>query len=156
MIVLISNFIFYVILVFSRFNLDRFSGLPWSPCISYWVSFTFIGSKRSREVLFHVLSNACEDGDLTIDEALEAVEDIFRQNALRLYNLSAIVGSTDYKSYSIQKSTLKIDTLLEDIMFVRIIWADSSGQQRCRVSLSPIGLSVALLSYICNGLFFFI
>ncbi|KAL0907986.1 hypothetical protein M5K25_022446 [Dendrobium thyrsiflorum] len=93
----------------------------------------YLGSKRSREVLFHVLSNACEDGDLTIDEALEAVEDIFRQNALRLYNLSAIVGSTDFKSYIIQKSTLKIDTLLEDIMFVRIVWADSSGQQRCRV-----------------------
>ncbi|KAI0494063.1 hypothetical protein KFK09_024194 [Dendrobium nobile] len=117
-----------------RFSRSRIvllhAAYPYSREASYLAS---VYPQRSREVLFHVLSNACEDGDLTIDEALEAVEDIFRQNALRLYNLSAIVGSTDYKSYSIQKSTLKIDTLLEDIMFVRIIWADSSGQQRCRV-----------------------
>lgn len=91
------------------------------------------------------MSNACEDGDLTIDEALEAVEDIFKQNALQLYNLNAIVGSTDYKSSITQNSTMKIDVPLEDTVFVRIIWADASGQQRCRVSISPIGLAVGVL-----------
>ncbi|XP_020588866.1 protein fluG [Phalaenopsis equestris] len=92
----------------------------------------YLGSKSAREVLFHVLSNACKDGDLTVDEAVLAVQDIFRENALWLYNLRAVVGSTDYNGSIIQKNTLKSNALLDDIVFVRIIWVDASGQQRCR------------------------
>ncbi|KAK8950724.1 hypothetical protein KSP39_PZI004774 [Platanthera zijinensis] len=93
----------------------------------------YLGSRRAREVVFTVLSNACEDGDLTIDEGLQAVEDIFRQNALRLYSSSVVLDSVDFNNSTIHKNTLKIETLLEDYAFVRIIWVDTSGQHRCRV-----------------------
>ncbi|KAG0486133.1 hypothetical protein HPP92_008228 [Vanilla planifolia] len=93
----------------------------------------YLGTKRAREVLFHVLSKACEDGDLTINDALQAIKDIFRENALRLYNLSAIIGSVEYKSTITTENSLKASKLVEDVVFVRIIWVDTSGQQRCRV-----------------------
>ena len=81
------------------------------------------------------MSNACDDGDLTVPDALEAIEDIFRRNALQLYNLNAILGSIDGRSSLTGNNMSKSSMPEKDIVFVRVMWVDTSGQHRCRVSL---------------------
>ncbi|KAL8135909.1 hypothetical protein AgCh_010505 [Apium graveolens] len=49
----------------------------------------YLGAKQAREVVFSVLRDACADGDLSIAEALEAVKDIFADNAKQFYKLDA-------------------------------------------------------------------
>ncbi|ONK70939.1 uncharacterized protein A4U43_C04F3070 [Asparagus officinalis] len=93
----------------------------------------YLGAKRAREVVLNVLSNACDDGDLTIPDALEAIEDIFRRNALQIYNLNAILGSIDYRGPKICNGISKTYTGGKDIVSVRVTWVDTSGQHRCRV-----------------------
>ncbi|XP_073112233.1 protein fluG isoform X2 [Elaeis guineensis] len=93
----------------------------------------YLGAKKAREVVFSVLSTACDDGDLTILEAVEAVWRIFRQNALQLYKLNGIVLSNDHLRVISFNSTSKVGSSEENLVFVRIIWADASGQCRCRV-----------------------
>lgn len=110
----------------------------------------YLGAKRAREVVFRVLSNACEDGDLTITEAVEAVEDIFRRNALQLYKLDGIIGSTDCRKSMTFYDSSKTSTPQEDIVFVRIIWVDASGQNRCRVI--PVGRFYEAVRYTGVGL----
>lgn len=44
-------------------------------------------------MIYSVLSDACDDGDLTISEAIEAVPAIFRQNALNFYDFSKVIKS---------------------------------------------------------------
>ncbi|KAG1354864.1 protein fluG [Cocos nucifera] len=68
----------------------------------------YLGAKKAREVVFSVLSTACDDGDLTIPEAVEAVWHIFRQNALQLYKLNGIVGSNDHLRVISFNSTSKV------------------------------------------------
>lgn len=65
----------------------------------------FVGSKKAREVVFSVLRDACADGDLSNFEALEAVKDIFADNAKQFYKLDAAAkfvtsenGSSDHWS----------------------------------------------------------
>ena len=77
------------------------------------------------------MSTACDDGDLTLPEALEAAEDIFRRNSLQLYKLHGVVQS----SISLNKTSM-ITSHPDGITFVRIIWIDASAQHRCRVSNS--------------------
>ncbi|KAJ4777257.1 Glutamine synthetase [Rhynchospora pubera] len=96
----------------------------------------YLGAKRSRDVVFNVLSDACGDGDLTIEEALEAVKDIFRENALRLYklnNVGGLIGRENVNKQSIVPKNFNNSQNGEDLAFVRIIWVDASGQHRCRV-----------------------
>ncbi|RWR93822.1 Amidohydrolase 2 [Cinnamomum micranthum f. kanehirae] len=94
----------------------------------------YLGAKRAREIILSVLSTACDDGDLTIPEAIEAVEDIFKQNACRLYDMNRVMGSLDSKKASSSNSlSIKSIPPPEDIVFVRILWVDASGQHRCRV-----------------------
>eukprot|EP00268_Persea_americana_P055319 TRINITY_DN6421_c0_g1_i5.p1 TRINITY_DN6421_c0_g1~~TRINITY_DN6421_c0_g1_i5.p1 ORF type:complete len:842 (+),score=177.17 TRINITY_DN6421_c0_g1_i5:87-2612(+) len=94
----------------------------------------YLGAKRAREIILSVLSSACDDGDLTIPEAIEAVEDIFKQNACRLYDMSRVMGFLDSKKASSSNSlSIKSIPPPEDIVFVRILWVDTSGQHRCRV-----------------------
>ncbi|KAJ3690451.1 hypothetical protein LUZ61_019615 [Rhynchospora tenuis] len=96
----------------------------------------YLGAKRSRDVVFNVLSDACGDGDLTIEEALEAVKDIFRENALRLYKLNSVgglIGRENVYTQNIVPKYFNSSQNGEDLAFVRIIWVDASGQHRCRV-----------------------
>lgn len=65
----------------------------------------FVGSKKAREVVFSVLRDACADGDLSNAEALEAVKDIFADNAKQFYKLDAAAkfvnlenGASDHSS----------------------------------------------------------
>ncbi|KAG2537741.1 protein fluG-like [Panicum virgatum] len=92
----------------------------------------YLGAKRARDVVYHVLAAACEDGDLSIQEAIEAVEDIFRRNALHLYKLNVTNGSINHET-TIAGGGVSSTSVEEDVLFVRIIWSDASGQNRCRV-----------------------
>lgn len=65
----------------------------------------YLGSKKAREVVFSVLRDACADGDLSNSEALEAVKDIFADNAKQFYKLVAAAkfvisenGASDHSS----------------------------------------------------------
>ncbi|KAJ3690449.1 hypothetical protein LUZ61_019613 [Rhynchospora tenuis] len=95
----------------------------------------YLGAKRSRDVVFNVLSDACGDGDLTIQEALEAVKDIFRENALRLYKLKSVAGLINTEKIFVHDIVPKCFNSSQkgEVVFVRIIWVDNSGQHRCRV-----------------------
>lgn len=94
----------------------------------------YLGAKKAREVILSVLSSACDEGDLTITEAVEAVEDIFKNNSHRLYDISRVTGSFDSKiCISSNCELIKSIPLPEDIVFIRILWVDTSGQHRCRV-----------------------
>ncbi|VAH15977.1 unnamed protein product [Triticum turgidum subsp. durum] len=92
----------------------------------------YLGSRRARDVVYRVLSAACEDGDLSIQEATDAVEDIFRRNASDLYKLNVANGSIHQKTM-IADSRIASSCVEQDVLFVRIVWNDASGQHRCRV-----------------------
>jgi len=49
----------------------------------------FAGAKNSREVVFSVLRDACNDGELLISEAVEAAKDILARNAIRFYKINS-------------------------------------------------------------------
>ncbi|XP_048574500.1 protein fluG [Triticum urartu] len=91
----------------------------------------YLGSRRARDVVYRVLSAACEDGDLSIQEAIDAVEDIFRRNASDLYKLNVANGSIHQKT--IADNRIASSCVEQDVLFVRIVWNDASGQHRCRV-----------------------
>lgn len=94
----------------------------------------YLGAKRSREVVFSVLRDACIDGDLSLPEALEAVRDIFAENAKKFYNIDIGVKSLDSKHVVLPTSVKEKTSFPEqDIVLVRIMWIDASGQHRCRV-----------------------
>ncbi|KAK1289968.1 hypothetical protein QJS10_CPB18g01692 [Acorus calamus] len=94
----------------------------------------YLGARRARESIFSVLSSACIDGDLTIPEAVEAIKDIFRGNALQFYKLTGTVGPVDSEeSNAFILASVDGNSPPEGIAFVRIIWVDTSGQHRCRV-----------------------
>jgi hypothetical protein len=95
----------------------------------------YLGARRARDVVYRVLSAACEDGDLCIQEAIDAVEDIFRRNALDLYKLNIANGSVHQKT-TITDTRISTSCVEQDVLFVRIVWNDASGQHRCRVSTS--------------------
>lgn len=95
----------------------------------------YLGAKRSREVVFSVLQDACNDGDLSIPEAIEAVKDIFSENAMKLYKIHIDVKPFDYQTnFSQNSEMLEVHPLQSPkIGLVRILWVDGSGQHRCRV-----------------------
>ncbi|KAJ4977586.1 hypothetical protein NE237_008366 [Protea cynaroides] len=94
----------------------------------------YLGAKRAREVVLSVLCDACDEGDLTIPEALEAAEDIFKNNAIRMYNMNGTInpsGSENAVPHGL--AAKERNTAHSDAVFVRIIWVDTSGKHRCRV-----------------------
>ncbi|KAK7267802.1 hypothetical protein RIF29_20481 [Crotalaria pallida] len=112
----------------------------------------YLGAKKSREVVFSVLRDACIDGDLSTPEAVEATKDIFARNAIHFYKLSS--DDSDINSHS--NLPQKLNNCLEaDVSLVRIIWVDGSGQHRCRavprkrfddvVTKSGVGLAFAIM-----------
>lgn len=94
----------------------------------------YLGAKRAREVLFSVLRDACIAGDLLIPEAVEAAEDILARNAIQFYKINVYDEASDIKNVLPQDIAKKEATNPQrDIVFVRILWVDGSGQHRCRV-----------------------
>ncbi|XP_061353912.1 protein fluG [Gastrolobium bilobum] len=90
----------------------------------------YLGAKKSREVVFSVLRDACIDGDLSIPEAVEAAKDIFARNAIHFYKISSANSVVSSHNSLPQKLNNGLET---DVSLVRIIWVDNSGQHRCRV-----------------------
>ncbi|KAK3043030.1 hypothetical protein RJ639_002598, partial [Escallonia herrerae] len=92
----------------------------------------YLGAKRAREVVFSVMRDACVDGDLSVPEAVEAVKDIFAENAKQFYKIfSKLFGSISVVSprfVRVENNAPQLDAAL-----VRVIWIDASGQHRCRV-----------------------
>ncbi|KAG2329124.1 hypothetical protein Bca52824_000304 [Brassica carinata] len=114
----------------------------------------YLGAKKAREVIFLVLRDACASGDLSLMEAIDAAKDIFSRNAIAFYKLDIDASSSSPQSSISPKSQMKEPDAQEDSSsFVRIIWVDTSGQQRCRavqahrfnrsVKKSGIGLTYA-------------
>ncbi|KAL5709751.1 glutamine synthetase [Ranunculus cassubicifolius] len=115
----------------------------------------YLGAKRAREVLYSALRDACEDGDLTIPEAVEAAENIFKKNSVRLYKLDGVVSSSapigPHNSVLIEN---KVSS--DDIVFIRIMWVDTAGLHRCRaiqakrfyevVKKNGVGLTMACMA----------
>ncbi|XP_024990588.1 protein fluG isoform X1 [Cynara cardunculus var. scolymus] len=99
----------------------------------------YLGAKRAREVVFSVLRDACNEGDLSIPEALEAVTDIFAENAKMFYKINNAVKSRIPRHVSDTLAKLdnhvkqEFNSTLQDVVLVRVIWVDASGQHRCRV-----------------------
>ncbi|VVA09406.1 PREDICTED: fluG [Prunus dulcis] len=94
----------------------------------------YLGAKKAREVVFSVLCDACADGDLSIPEAIEAAKDIFSQNAIQFYKINYSVKSSGSEN-RVSPNFVKVNgnDSEDDVLFVRVIWSDASGQQRCRV-----------------------
>ncbi|CAB4284362.1 unnamed protein product [Prunus armeniaca] len=94
----------------------------------------YLGAKKAREVVFSVLRDACADGDLSIPEAIEAAKDIFSQNAIQFYKINYSVKSSGSEN-RVSPNFVKVNgnDSEDDVLFVRVIWSDASGQQRCRV-----------------------
>ncbi|XP_071717318.1 protein fluG-like isoform X2 [Rutidosis leptorrhynchoides] len=96
----------------------------------------YLGAKRAREVVFSVLRDACNEVDLSIPEAIEAANDIFAENAKALYKIDSIVTSThvsDTLSKLDNHVKEKFNFTQQDVVLVRVLWVDASGQHRCRV-----------------------
>ncbi|KAL5740889.1 hypothetical protein ACOSP7_029768 [Xanthoceras sorbifolium] len=93
----------------------------------------YLGAKRTREVLFSVLRDACIDGDLSVAEAIEAAKDICARNAIHFYKINFDVKSFGSKDNVHSNFVKKGTDAPEDVSLVRIIWVDASGQHRCRV-----------------------
>ncbi|GFS45808.1 nodulin/glutamine synthase-like protein [Actinidia rufa] len=101
----------------------------------------YLGANRARKVVFSVLRDACIDGDLSIPEAIEAVKDIFTENARKFYRINLDVKHFDSKTnISNNFKKMETDALQPDVALVRIIWVDASGQHRCRVSYLSISI----------------
>ncbi|KAF2289848.1 hypothetical protein GH714_038901 [Hevea brasiliensis] len=94
----------------------------------------YLGAKKTREIIFSVLRDACCDGDVTVDEATEAAKDILARNAIKLYKIN--IGAKVFNSKDIvSANSVNIENSASDngVSLVRILWVDASGQHRCRV-----------------------
>lgn len=97
------------------------------------------GAKKAREVIFLVLRDACVSGDLSLMEAIDAAKDILSRNAIAFYKIDVDTSSSIPQSRISPKSQMEEPHAQEDSSsFVRVIWVDTSGQQRCRVSVSHL------------------
>ncbi|XP_023638546.1 protein fluG [Capsella rubella] len=93
----------------------------------------YLGAKKAREIIFLVLRDACASGDLLLMEAIDAAKDIFSRNSIEFYKLNLNTNSSTPRSIISPTVEMKEPDVQEDSSsFVRIIWVDTSGQQRCR------------------------
>lgn len=96
----------------------------------------YLGAKWARKVIVSVLSDACDGGDLSIQEAIEAAQNIFRDNAVSFYKLDEYSTQNVISEVGMSATNSQILDLEANKgkpKFVRLLWVDSSGQQRCRV-----------------------
>ncbi|WZZ81572.1 protein fluG-like [Brassica napus] len=93
----------------------------------------YLGAKKAREVIYLVLRDACASGDLSLMEAIDAAKDIFSRNSIAFYKLNLDVNSfSPQRRISLAPQMKEPDVQEDSSSFVRIIWVDTSGQQRCR------------------------
>ncbi|CAN6460666.1 unnamed protein product [Victoria cruziana] len=92
----------------------------------------FLGAKWARHTLATVLCDACEDGELTIFEAIDAAKSILRDNALQFYKVNQSVDSREATLFASQRDKI-VNQPAQRTILVRVMWVDTSGQHRCRV-----------------------
>lgn len=92
----------------------------------------YLGAKRAREVIFSVLRDSCNDGDLSIPEALEAAKDLFAENSIRFYKIKWSGNSDLTKAITHTSEGIANSVPKSNITLVRVMWVDTSGQCRCR------------------------
>ncbi|MBA0809548.1 hypothetical protein Gohar_025193 [Gossypium harknessii] len=90
-------------------------------------------AKRAREVVFSVLRDSCIDHDLSITEAIEASKDIFARTAIQLYKINIGEELVGLKASESPSYVIGTNVPEHSVSLVRILWADASGQHRCRV-----------------------
>ncbi|GER36840.1 glutamine synthetase [Striga asiatica] len=93
----------------------------------------YLGAKEAREIVFAVLRDSCIDGDLSVPEAVQAAKDIFSENARELYKIKHDLELFNSNNIACPSVKLDISASAPDVAYIRIIWVDGSGQQRCRV-----------------------
>lgn len=99
----------------------------------------YLGAQRAREVVFSVLRDACNEGDLSIPEAVEAVKDIFSENSKKFYKIHYDVTSrvprhvSDTLKKPVNHKKHDFNSTQQEMVLVRVLWVDASGQHRCRV-----------------------
>lgn len=87
-------------------------------------------------MVFNVLQDTCTAGDLSVQEAITAAVDMFAGNAKEFYKLNVVEKPFNSKNFASPNSlTEEKHVSKEDLKLVRVIWVDTSGQHRCRVSL---------------------
>lgn len=71
-------------------------------------------------------------------EAIDAAKDILSRNAIAFYKLDVDTSSSILQSRIAPKSQMEVPMHVQEdsSSFVRVIWVDTSGQQRCRVGVS--------------------
>nr|KAJ0202373.1 hypothetical protein LSAT_V11C600298700 [Lactuca sativa] len=110
------------------------------------------GAKRAREVVFSILRDACNEGDLSIPEALEAVTDIFSENSKKFYKIDSDATSRVLRHVSdtLKKSNnQELNSTQQEIVLVRVLWIDASGQHRCRVhALTYFATDIGFVLYL--------
>lgn len=114
------------------------------------IALCFVGAKKAREVIYVVLRDACASGDLSLTEAIDAAKDIFSRNSIGFYKLDIDTNYSSPQSSISPKLEVKEPDVQEDSSsFVRIIWVDASGQQRCRVSFFLFSEEETSVSLLC-------
>ncbi|KAL7599883.1 hypothetical protein Lser_V15G22337 [Lactuca serriola] len=111
----------------------------------------YLGEKRALEVVFSVLRDACNEGDLSIPEALEAVTDIFSENSKKFYKIDSDATSRVLRHVF---DTLKnsnnqeLNSTQQEIVLVRVLWIDASRQHRCRHALTYFATDIGFVLYL--------
>ncbi|CAA0829710.1 Unknown protein [Striga hermonthica] len=93
----------------------------------------YLGAKKAREIVFAVLRDSCIDGDLSVPEAVQAAKEIFSENARELYKIKHDLELFNLNNIACSSVKLGISASAPDVAYIRLIWVDGSGQQRCRV-----------------------
>ncbi|KAL3676808.1 hypothetical protein R1sor_026756 [Riccia sorocarpa] len=95
----------------------------------------YLGAKLARTIVADVLCDSVEDGDLTLNEAIEAAQNMLRSNSLSFYKLKGGVSGKKAKTVT-QRSGKQEEpswSCLNNTKYVRLMWVDPSGQRRCKV-----------------------
>ncbi|CAM6017251.1 unnamed protein product [Sphagnum balticum] len=90
----------------------------------------YLGAKWSREILARVLIEAFDNGDMLLEEALAAADGILGRNALEFYKLD---GRDGFSASTDNLTKLQQSISGTNLLHVRLLLADGSGQRRCRV-----------------------
>ncbi|XP_059063957.1 protein fluG-like isoform X1 [Cryptomeria japonica] len=96
----------------------------------------YLGTKWAREVITSVLLDACDGGYLSIQEAIEAAQKILRGNAINFYKLydnTTQIMKSKVVNVVVDSHTQYLEAKEGKPKLIRLLWVDTSGQQRCRV-----------------------
>mmetsp|Transcript_442 Transcript_442/g.1512 ORF Transcript_442/g.1512 Transcript_442/m.1512 type:complete len:865 (-) Transcript_442:2539-5133(-) len=147
------------------FELTPFDKILYSSDGRFFPETYYLASVAARRVLYRILRQMVDEGDLSVDEAVAAAGGVLFENARALHkldwhpdarllqNVSGKVHSTADRSHC-----RPLGENGAEFRFVRLMWVDYSAIRRCRVlpmeryralrsdSSQSIGLAVACMS----------